>query len=462
MTTDIVPPNKGDENNGATVPNKCTGCAKRTAGDGTPCCGVSQLPPCVGTEISLTAKHGCEGGHSKSAVQPQFFPTLNATDYSDPERYKLEVNNIFDQEWIYAVHESQLPERGSYLTFEIGDKSLLLVRGRDNAIRGFYNVCVHRGHILAKGTGKVSHLTCPYHAWSYNCDGQLRGARGVKRIEDLPESYRRLVPIEVEILHGFVFVRLRPGGPALKDLCGSVFDELARQIPSLKRLGFARRFVAEVDGNWKIMIENYLECYHCASTHPALVDLIRVTEFKIELFPYHMASRAPAGPPDNMAYKYQLRNDSVTDFFGWWLWPNLTFNVFPGQPNLLIFHMLPVSADKSIGICDYFFIDGKVNEEAQALIDWESNVLEKEDNDLIVSVHQGLKSQALRNGVFVLDHDRGEISEEPLAHFNALVSRAIAGRDVLHPRQTATSQIETAVTDPIPNQMSQARTGRTS
>lgn len=365
----------------------------------------------------------------KCTDKTQFIPTLNASDYSDPERFKLEIDKIFYQEWIYALHESQLPERGSYLTLEIVDKPLLFVRGTDNVIRGFYNVCVHRGHLITEGCGQATHFTCPYHAWTYNCDGFLRHAPGVSNLEALPESNRSFVPVEVESMHGFVFVRLRPGGLSLKDLFADAFQDLSHRLPALERLRFAKRFVAEVDGNWKIMIENYLECYHCAPTHPALVDLIRIKEFQIEIFPYHLATRAPAGRTNNTAYHFTLKENSQVDFFGWWLWPNLTFNIFPGQQNLLAFHMLPVSAEKSIGICDYFFIDGKVDEEAQALMDWEGNVLEKEDNDLIISAHKGMKSRALSNGIFVINPDHHDITEEPLAHFNNLVSRAIKGRN---------------------------------
>lgn len=115
-----------------------------------------------------------------------------------------------------------------------------------------------------------------------------------------------------------------------------------------------------------------------------------------------------------------------TEFSGWGLWPNLTFNIFPGQQNLLVFHMLPISAERSVGYCDYFFIDGKVDEEAQALMDWEGNILEKEDNELIVSVHKGMKSGALANGVFIIDHLNHSVTEAPLAHFNMLVARAMS------------------------------------
>jgi choline monooxygenase len=367
----------------------------------------------------------------------QFIPTLNASDYFDQNRFTSEMEKIFQQEWIYVLHESQLPEPGSYQTFEIGTTPLLFVRGVDGGIRGFYNVCVHRGHLLAKGSGKATHFTCPYHAWTYNCEGRLRGARGVHCVDALPDGKQQLVPVEVDCIDGFVFVRLSSGGPSLNDLFGGFFAELRERLPALSRLHFAKRFVAEVDGNWKIMVENYLECYHCSPTHPALVDLMRVKEFEIVQSPYHLSTRAPAGRPDNTAYKYTLKADSQVEFSGWWLWPNATFNIFPGQQNLLVFHMLPISAEKSIGYCDYFFIDGKVDEEAQALMDWEGNVLEKEDNELIVSAHKGMKSGALSCGVFVMDNHRHDFTEAPLVHFNDLVSRAIKGKDALHPQRSS-------------------------
>jgi choline monooxygenase len=138
-----------------------------------------------------------------------------------------------------------------------------------------------------------------------------------------------------------------------------------------------------------------------------------------------LSTQAPAGRPDNIAYQYELREDSQKNFSGWWLWPNVTFNIFPGQQNLLVFHMLPITAEKSVGYCDYFFIDGNVNEEAQALMDWEGNILEKEDNDLIVAAHRGMKSLVMQQGIFVIHPDRHDISEAPLAHFNTLVSQAV-------------------------------------
>ncbi|MBB4144771.1 aromatic ring-hydroxylating oxygenase subunit alpha [Rhizobium rhizoryzae] len=263
--------------------------------------------------------------HFESTVK--FAPTLRANDYSAENRYQAELNSIFHREWIYAAHQSQFPEKGSYLTFDIADKPLLLVRGQDDEIRAFYNICVHRGHILAEGSGKASHFTCPYHAWTYALDGRLRAARGVSDIDQLPKCHRSLVPVETHTKDGFVFVRLSPGDNSFTERYGSFFTELQEQLPELGRLRFAKRFTAEVNGNWKIMIENYLECYHCSPTHPALADLMRIREYRVRQSDFFLSTQAPAGRPDNIAYQYELREDSQKNFSGWWLWPNVTFNI---------------------------------------------------------------------------------------------------------------------------------------
>ena len=114
-------------------------------------------------------------------------------------------------------------------------------------------------------------------------------------------------------------------------------------------------------------------------------------------------------------------------FTGWGLWPNASFNIFPGQDNILIFHMVPSSAEETYGYCDFFFLDGEVDDEAAALMQWEVDILESEDNDLIMSAHQGMKSGALEHGTFILDTANHMISEEPLAHFNYMVEQTVNG-----------------------------------
>lgn len=355
-----------------------------------------------------------------------FVPTLPAKTYYSEDRYKEEFDKIFKNEWIYALHESQIPERGSYETFEIGSVPLLIVRGQDDIVRAFYNVCVHRGHILASGSGTANQFVCPYHAWTYQTDGTLRGAPGA-RVSTMPACTRSLRQVETRIRDGFIFVRLEQGEDDFDEKFAGFFEELNRTLPNLSRMRLARRYKAPVQCNWKIMVENYLECYHCPATHPALAELIDLPNFKIFQNEYYLTTTAPAGSPDNAAFCYKPRKDMQTRFTGWGLWPNSSFNIFPGQDNILIFHMVPSSAEETYGYCDFFFLDGKVDEEAEALMKWEVDILETEDNDLIMSAHKGMKSGALDHGTFILDTANQMITEEPLVHFNYMVERALNG-----------------------------------
>ena len=356
-----------------------------------------------------------------------FVSTLPAGTYSCAKRYNEEFDKIFKKEWIYTLHESQLPEIGSYETFELGSVPLLIVRGQDNGIRAFFNVCVHRGHILAKGSGTANQFVCPYHAWTYQTDGTLRGAPGA-RLSNMPDCIRSLRQVETRNRDGFIFVRLEAGEDDFDEKFAGFFEELNQTLPNLSRMRFARRYKAPVQCNWKIMVENYLECYHCSVTHPALAELIDLENFKIFQNEYYLTTSAPAGSPDNAAFRYAPRKDMQTQFTGWGLWPNASFNIFPGQDNILIFHMVPSAAEETYGYCDFFFLDGEVDEEAAALMAWEVDILETEDNDLIMSAHKGMKSGALDHGTFILDTANHMVSEEPLAHFTHMVERAVRGQ----------------------------------
>lgn len=353
-----------------------------------------------------------------------FLPTLPARTYYCPERYQEEFDTIFKKEWIYVLHDSQLPETGSYETFEFGSVPLLIVRGKDNVIRAFYNVCVHRGHILATGSGTANQFVCPYHAWTYQTDGNLRAVPGTQ-VSSMPDCTRSLRQVETHIRDGFIFVRLEQGEDDFDEKFGGFFEELNRTLPKLSRMRFVRRYKEPVQCNWKIMVENYLECYHCPVTHPALAELIDLPNFKIKQHEYYLTTTAPAGSQNNSAFNYTPREDMQTQFTGWGLWPNASFNIFPGQDNILIFHMVPSNAEETYGYCDFFFLDGEVDDEAAALMEWEVDVLETEDNDLIMSAHKGMKSGALDHGMFILDTNNHMVSEGPLAHFNHMVERAV-------------------------------------
>jgi Rieske 2Fe-2S family protein len=202
--------------------------------------------------------------------------TPEGTIYWDEPTYRNELERLFYRNWLMIGREEQLAKPGDYLTRQIGHENILFVRGSDGAVRGFYNLCRHRGTRILyepQGTG-LRAIQCPYHAWSYALDGRLVAAPETKELPNFRKDDYGLYPIRVDTWGGFLWARLDAEGPSLSEQFGDLFAKF-RHVPLERlRLGAERRY--EVAANWKILVENYSECYHCALVHP---DLNRITPY---------------------------------------------------------------------------------------------------------------------------------------------------------------------------------------
>jgi glycine betaine catabolism A len=193
--------------------------------------------------------------------------TLPQPFYGDPEVYEFDVCAVLTRSWLMLGFEAELSSPGSYLSVTIGPHPLLLVRGRDQKIRGFHNTCRHRGaQICAEGGGTLQRIVCPYHRWTYDLDGRLMGASRMP--EGLDFQRHGLVPIRIELLEGCIYGALTSAAPDF-----SPFREAAK--PFLRPYGLAQGKLAHQSvliekANWKLVMENARECYHCSSWHPEL------------------------------------------------------------------------------------------------------------------------------------------------------------------------------------------------
>ncbi|HEY5656317.1 MAG TPA: aromatic ring-hydroxylating dioxygenase subunit alpha [Myxococcota bacterium] len=201
-------------------------------------------------------------------------PTLGGSYYRDPEVLARELERIFARHWLLAGREASIPEPGDYRTLQVGPESVLVVRGRDRALRAFYNVCRHRGsRLCANERGHLDGgIRCPYHAWTYGLDGALRGAPKLREGEHFHKREFSLYPVMLETWGGFVFVRLEPAGDPLRTQLGAL-PKRARRHP-LAELRSGASAAHDVEANWKILVENFMECYHCPGVHPELCDLV--------------------------------------------------------------------------------------------------------------------------------------------------------------------------------------------
>jgi len=197
--------------------------------------------------------------------------SLDQRFYCDDEVFAADQREVIGRKWIVAGHVDQIRRKGDYFLFKIGTESIIVVRGDDASVNAFYNVCRHRGSVICTETqGHVTRLTCPYHAWSYGLDGALLAARLMP--VDFSKADNGLHRCHVRVFHGFIFINLAESEP--KDF-DATFGDLA---PYLDFHGFADARIAHresypTDANWKLVVENFVECYHCTPAHPEFVSM---------------------------------------------------------------------------------------------------------------------------------------------------------------------------------------------
>ncbi len=191
--------------------------------------------------------------------------SLEQRFYTDPEIYALELESIVTRNWIFAGHQSQVAQAGDFKVVNVANESAIIVRSTDGDIKAFANVCRHRGSIVClEKSGNQRKFECPYHGWMYDTDGNLIGAR------DMPEDFDRadygLHKVSVESVHGLLFICFSDNPPSLAGARRDLAEPLA--MFDFENLKVAAHKTYPIAANWKLAIENYQECYHCATAHP--------------------------------------------------------------------------------------------------------------------------------------------------------------------------------------------------
>jgi phenylpropionate dioxygenase-like ring-hydroxylating dioxygenase large terminal subunit len=338
--------------------------------------------------------------------------TLPYSWYTDPEILRREEELILRPAWQYVGHTGQLATPGYFAT-KVGRTPVVVTRDRDGGLRGFVNVCRHRGFALAEGEASRETLQCPYHAWTYGLDGRLRKA---PRSEEEPEFQQHelgLVPVAVDTWGPFVFANAGPAPEPLAQALGSLPAQVAELGLDVDSLVHHSRWEAEVEANWKIVSENFLECYHCQVAHPAFSELIDVSP-EAYLLSTDGRLSTQHGPP-----RAATSGDELPRAQFHFLWPNLGINIFPGRPNFSIGPFVPVTPERTYRFLDYFFGRDVEAEWIDDLIAFDNQV-GQEDLGLVEGVQRGVASGVLEHGV-LMSH-----SEQLIAHFQALTAAALA------------------------------------
>ena len=339
--------------------------------------------------------------------------------YSDPAVLRLERERIFRRTWQYAGRADQVAEPGAFFTCDLAGVPIVVVRDEDGGLRGFLNVCRHRGSLVCEGEGKRASLQCPYHAWTYGLDGSLRAAPRSERVPGFEKEALGLVAVPVDAWGPFVFVNPDPEAEPLAETLGELPALVAASGVDLDSLRFLKRASGEeYAANWKVCSENYLECYHCQVAHP---DFSKVVDVSVDAYILEESRTfSTQYGPVREAWKgdFDPRGPIARGQFHF-LWPNLTLNIMPGHPNLSIGPIVPTGPETTARFLDYFVGPDVEHEWVDEMLEFDDQV-GAEDRVLVERVQKGLRGGGVEHGRLMGD------SERLIAHFQGLLLDALA------------------------------------
>jgi len=342
-------------------------------------------------------------------IDPDADWSLPGWIYTDPEFLSVEAERILRPSWQILCHESDLAEAGDWRTISYLGENVVAVRGRDGTIRAFHNVCRHRAMRIVEGDAGCAHkLVCPYHAWTYELDGRLSGVPMRRDYPALDMDASGLVPVDVSIWRGFVFVRLEDdGGPSVAEMMAPYDAEIAPyRFEDMRRIGDVRTRERAV--NWKNVGDNYSDNLHIPVAHDGLTRLFGKS-YAIEASGWvdkmsgDLVDRPSANPWEAFYQRHLPRVDHLPKanqrrWLYYKLWPNMAFDIYADQIDFM--QWLPTSPTSCVLREMAFALpDDRREMKLVRYANWRINrVVNAEDTWLIERVQQGMASQSYTAG----------------------------------------------------------------
>jgi Rieske 2Fe-2S family protein len=324
--------------------------------------------------------------------------------------FQRERERIFWREWFCLAREEELPLPGAWLAREVAGESVLLVRTREGALAGHYNVCRHRGARLVPecGAGRfAAGIRCPYHSWTYALDGQLRTAPYLDEADGLARADLALHPVGIATWGGFVFVNLTPAeAPDLTRQLGGA-PERIRRYP-LADLRVAHRIEYGVAANWKVLLENYNECYHCGPVHPELCRLVpafkqrggadldweRGIPHRDGAWTFTASGTTSRAPFPGLSEDERVRHK------GELIYPNLMLSL--SADHAAAFTLRPEAPERTTVVCEFLFHPDELArlgfDPSDAVEFWD--LVNRQDWTICESVQRGMGSRMFRSGFY--------------------------------------------------------------
>lgn len=346
--------------------------------------------------------------------------TLPARWYTDPDLLPLEKEQIFFRTWQWVGSRSLVQRVGDFFTYDLHGEPLVITRAQDGTLRGYFNVCLHRAGPVAAGKGNRKSLQCRYHGWTYALDGRLLNAPEFEGVENWNPKDYCLKPVRVAEWGPFIFVNLDGNAPPLLDVLGNIPADVQRAGFQIDTMASIERRDYQVDCNWKVYVDNYLEGYHIPIAHPGLFREIDYDQYCVETFRYYSAQHAPIRPlPANGIPgrdRRYLRAEGEQQALYYWVFPNLMLNFYPD--NMQINIIVPIDAEHTLTIFEWYFNQpgsGEGWESMQQSIAF-SDEVQREDMEICNTVQRNLRSRAYSQGRFSVKRENG------VHHFQQLVA----------------------------------------
>ena len=351
--------------------------------------------------------------------------TLPASWYTDPEFDALDREFIFGRTWQYVGYEAKAPNPGDWFLADVAGKPLIIVRGNDQKLRAFFNVCRHRGGPLATSDGSGRVLQCRYHGWSYSLDGRLAGAPHFDNVADFDRKNCKLAEVNLTTWETLVFVNLAKNPSHTIEEVFAGARERTKGCPvHTKR--FHRRIVYQAACNWKVYMDNYLEGYHVPFVHPGLTSVLQFDNYITDIHPHYILQTSPFSNGGTNPYAAdgsvpqddQTEKEQEKEMVYYCVYPNFMLNLTGSrlQVNLIV----PRSADRTDIIFDYFYDDietpGASNQMARD-IEF-SDLVQAEDIAICEHVQRGLGSGSYDRGRICVTYEHG------MHHFQNLIRKA--------------------------------------
>jgi Rieske 2Fe-2S family protein len=294
--------------------------------------------------------------------------TLPGRSYTDPDVFAREQERIFESVWFCAVRAADVADPGQFRMVRIGRESVLAVRQHDGSLRAFLNVCRHRGAMLrVEESGQVKRtIRCPYHAWAYDLSGKLAAAPNLVRMADIDRDAYGLIRVQLREWLGYVWICLADEPPSFDETVISAVTERLGGAEVIERyrvqdLALGRRISYDVAANWKLIIENFMECYHCATIHPELTRVLPefAGGYAAQYYVGHgaaFAGRAQGFTVDGNAGFGTLPDvppDLDRRYFAITVRPHVFINLVPDH--VILHRLFPLAADRTTVVCDWLF-----------------------------------------------------------------------------------------------------------